>query len=110
MGDFIGGTVTWTAATGAGSGSITAMEVYLSDFDGSHTGFAPTWGNVYIGSVATGTNSLTIPLNTSLAGFTHIWVHTRSVSGVNPDGAKVELCDVEAADTVALQLEASTTA
>jgi len=101
----IGGSVVWTPIV---SRYVTAYEVYLTDSAGSHTSYWP-WGNTYLGSVLYGNNSLAIK-NTTLGAFTHIYVHTRSLLGVNPDGAKVEVCDVKGEDTLALVSADATTA
>jgi len=87
----IGGTVSWTPPTNVFE--VSGYVVYLAD----SSGMPP---HTHLGTVPVGTHQFAIAINTTLTPYTHIFVHTRSVLGMNPYGTGFKVCDVSGEQTL----------
>merc|ERR1740129_1926168 len=94
----ISGTVTWVPP--ADTTELSGYTAYLTDSLGTVAVHAQ------LGDVPVGTNSIEVPIHTSLiTGFgnrTHIFVFTKSQLGVSPEGVGTVVCDARTADSVFL--------
>lgn len=107
----IGGPIVWDPPED--TTDVTAYEVYLADSTGGVAGPGDPLPDLrlHLGTVAVGTQSLSLPLSTVLNGsLSHIFVHTRSLLGISPEGTGVAVCDVASQDSLYIVNAATQTA